>query len=546
MAAVAIGGVSIASMADVPVVAVRGIEDQQAETVLGFLDRRLRDDQLFLVRGDFRLRRHEVERRRCADVHLRLVDAHELFREFQRRPARLHGRPCGHEVPIRGLHVGGRVDEAFTQARVGDVSVRPARRQLLPVVVDEKVPDDRLRDTDGQAGLHERVVAVQDAVAVGVGHGPTQVVGRPVPRQFLAQTRVRADDIVLLRHRRQEVRRWQQLVVGVDAGIERRFEHVGRCRHARVADLRIQAVGRQVHVVVERHLHGLIDRQPERGRRLRRGLGVRRSREAEREQRDERRAAHRRTRGGGSARNRRCECTRLACAFNRIVLSTAEDSDLRRIVEQRVGDRRDDECQQQRERLTAEDHVADGVIGAGADPAGHDERDHAGDESERRHENWSQTIAAGLHDRVVGGHSGLLELVRVVDLQNRVLLDDAEQHQEAKGREDVQRLPEDDDRQQREGQGQRQRQQDRDRVQPRFELCRQDEIHEDEREDEGGHEILRGAPEFARAAGEDAVVFTSGVELVELGEHRVLNGRLRCRRKQVADTRSPGAAGPDG
>ena len=89
-----------------------------------------------------------------------------------------------------------------------------------------------------------------------------------------------------------------------------------------------------------------------------------------------------------------------------------------------------------------------------------------------------------LHDRVVRRQSGLLQLVGVIDLQNRVLLHDAEQHQQAERREDVQRLPEDDDRQQRERQRQRQRQQDRDRMQPRLELRRQDQIHEDERQDE--------------------------------------------------------------
>ena len=80
---------------------------------------------------------------------------------------------------------------------------------------------------------------------------------------------------------------------------------------------------------------------------------------------------------------------------------------------------------------------------------------------------------------VVRVQPGVAQLVGVVDLQNRVLLDDAEQHQQPERREDVQRLLEDDQRQQRERQRQRQRQQDRDRVQPRLELRRQDQIHED-------------------------------------------------------------------
>ena len=117
--------------------------------------------------------------------------------------------------------------------------------------------------------------------------------------------------------------------------------------------------------------------------------------------------------------------------------------------------------------------------------------------AKRRHQNRPQPIAARLDDGVVRRQPGLLQLVGVVDLQNRVLLHDAEQHQQAERREDVQRLPEDDDRQQRERQRQRQRQQNRDRVQPRFELRRQNQIHEDQRQHEREHEVLRRAAELA-------------------------------------------------
>jgi len=60
--------------------------------------------------------------------------------------------------------------------------------------------------------------------------------------------------------------------------------------------------------------------------------------------------------------------------------------------------------------------------------------------------------------------------------------------QQPERREDVQRLLEDDQRQERERQRQRQRQQNRDRVQPRLELRRQDEVHEDEAQREGEQE----------------------------------------------------------
>ena len=61
---------------------------------------------------------------------------------------------------------------------------------------------------------------------------------------------------------------------------------------------------------------------------------------------------------------------------------------------------------------------------------------------------------------------------------------------------------EDDERHQRERQRQRQRQQDRHRVQPRLELRRQDQIHEDERQRDRREERRGGAIELARAAGE--------------------------------------------
>ena len=87
----------------------------------------------------------------------------------------------------------------------------------------------------------------------------------------------------------------------------------------------------------------------------------------------------------------------------------------------------------------------------------------------------------------------LAQLDRVVDLQDRVLLHDAKQHEQAQRREDVQRLLREDDRQQRERQRERQREQDRHRVQPRLELRRQNQVHEDERQHEREHEVARGA-----------------------------------------------------
>ena len=99
----------------------------------------------------------------------------------------------------------------------------------------------------------------------------------------------------------------------------------------------------------------------------------------------------------------------------------------------------------------------------------------------------------------------------------------------------MQRLLEDDDREQCEREGERQRQENRDRVQPRFELGGQNEIHEHQRQQEREHEILRRASELTRSAGESTGVLGAAVHLAELRENGILNLRLRRGRQQVAE-----------
>jgi hypothetical protein len=95
----------------------------------------------------------------------------------------------------------------------------------------------------------------------------------------------------------------------------------------------------------------------------------------------------------------------------------------------------------------------------------------------------AQSIAAQVAHRVQPCVERLLvvlaQLVGVVNLENGVLLHHAEEHEDAEEAVEVERLVEQNHRQHRERQGERQREQDGDRVQPRFELRRQDEVHED-------------------------------------------------------------------
>ena len=104
------------------------------------------------------------------------------------------------------------------------------------------------------------------------------------------------------------------------------------------------------------------------------------------------------------------------------------------VFEQRVEDRHGQQRQQQAERLPADHQHADGAVGGGAGAARNHQRNHAGHQRDGGHQNGPQAVAIGLDDGVVAVHTGFAQTVGVIDLQNRVLLDDAEQQQQARGR----------------------------------------------------------------------------------------------------------------
>ncbi len=125
-----------------------------------------------------------------------------------------------------------------------------------------------------------------------------------------------------------------------------------------------------------------------------------------------------------------------------------------------------------------------------------------------------EPLAAREDDRLVALHPALAELVRELDLEDRVLLDDAEEDEDAERREDVDALSEDEDREERERHRQGEGEEDRHRVQPALELRREDEVHEDEGEPEREEEVLRGAALLLRAP--DEPVRVGRVELQRL------------------------------
>ncbi len=77
-------------------------------------------------------------------------------------------------------------------------------------------------------------------------------------------------------------------------------------------------------------------------------------------------------------------------------------------------------------------------------------------------------------------HALLAQSVCVIDLQNCVLLDDAEQQQQAKTGKDIHRLKRHQQRHNAERNRQRQREQNRDRMDEGFKLRGQDHVHKDE------------------------------------------------------------------
>src|SRR5438309_1676601 len=90
------------------------------------------------------------------------------------------------------------------------------------------------------------------------------------------------------------------------------------------------------------------------------------------------------------------------------------------------------------------------------------------------HQNYVPPLAAGPHDRLVARHARRAQVVRVVDLQDRVLLHDAEQDEDAERGIEVERVARPPQREERERDRERQREQDGERVDHALELRGED------------------------------------------------------------------------
>jgi hypothetical protein len=136
----------------------------------------------------------------------------------------------------------------------------------------------------------------------------------------------------------EQVDRRLQLAVALQAGLERRHEGAFRGRDVRLADGRVEAADREVRIVLHRHPHRIVPRHLEhRAGRLRRWrLWRRRGRGSNlcvgwcghsQQQRQQRRS-----RGSGGCRT-----------------APEAEPELRQVVEERVGDRCDEQCQHENE-----------------------------------------------------------------------------------------------------------------------------------------------------------------------------------------------------
>src|SRR5262249_32734524 len=172
----------------------------------------------------------------------------------------------------------------------------------------------------------------------------------------------------------------------------------------------------------------------------------------------------------------------------------------RQVFKQRIEDRADEQRQQETQRLSTRYQHADGTIRPGARPARNHERQKSGHERDGRHEDRAQTIAGGPGDGFIMRRSRRAQPVGAINLEDRVLHDDAEEQEQPQSRKDVDRLPHDQQRKESKGDDQRQRQQDCRRTPERFEHRRQNDVYKNKRDRDGQREIVSGTSEFLRSS----------------------------------------------
>lgn len=142
-------------------------------------------------------------------------------------------------------------------------------------------------------------------------------------------------------------------------------------------------------------------------------------------------------------------------AIDRLLSSTEARENVSEVVRETVNDGDGEECEQEGERLSADDDAGRRLVEASSNTRRKHEGEHAGDERDGRHQDRTEAISVGLNERIEPVSAEAPEVIGVVHLENTVLLHDPEEHQKSEHGEHVDALAEDLEAHEREGNGQR-------------------------------------------------------------------------------------------
>ncbi len=184
------GGESTGSRRTFQTSRIGRIEDEQPQPIFGLLHRVSAMISCSWFAATSACADSEIERRRLSDVHLGLVHARQLLGELERAAAahrRWRAPTPGSSRPPSPPRSSGRRSRAAACPRRRGWSGSCAR--LRAGTRRSRGRGERLRHVQRQPRLQQRVVAVQEAVAVGVRRVPAEAVRRAEPGQPLAERR---------------------------------------------------------------------------------------------------------------------------------------------------------------------------------------------------------------------------------------------------------------------------------------------------------------------------------------------------------------------
>jgi hypothetical protein len=250
-------------------------EDRLLQVVLGLGEVVLGEDDALLAARELGLRLHHVERRHGADLHADLVLLQEPLGEIEvllRRRERVDGVD---QLVVVDLHLRHGREDGLAELHVADLAVLLGDPQLVARGVDSEVAEQRLVEADVELRAVVRVQRGERVVRVAL---EVVEVDRERAARLLQRDLGAEVPHVLLRVHDVAAREGARaLGVGrgaVEGRVEHRVERALRAEDVLLAQLGVVARDREVRVVLESPLDGLVERQAELaagGHRLRRG-----------------------------------------------------------------------------------------------------------------------------------------------------------------------------------------------------------------------------------------------------------------------------------